>query len=99
MRRKTMETMGKVLKEWRTGAGLSQGELAEKLGYRSPQIVSNWERSRCGIPVKKAALFCKATGAKQKDLQTIIFSRMQSILTAKFFSEPVAKLSTKRKIR
>lgn len=32
------------LRERRLAAGLSQGDVAKKLGYGSPQFVSNWER-------------------------------------------------------
>jgi transcriptional regulator with XRE-family HTH domain len=36
--------MGNFLKKCRTKAGLTQSEVADHLGYTSPQFVSNWER-------------------------------------------------------
>jgi transcriptional regulator with XRE-family HTH domain len=45
----TRGTMGNpelaaFLKEKRKAAGLSQGAVSKKMGYTSPQFVSNWER-------------------------------------------------------
>lgn len=39
------------LKEKRIQAGLTQSEVAKKLGYSSPQFVSNWERGLANPPV------------------------------------------------
>ncbi len=39
------------LKEKRIAAGLTQSEVAKKLGYSSPQFVSNWERGLANPPV------------------------------------------------
>lgn len=35
---------GSFLKRERVRAGLSQGDVSRKLGYTTPQYVSNWER-------------------------------------------------------
>jgi transcriptional regulator with XRE-family HTH domain len=43
--------LGKFLKTTREAAGLSQGKLAVKLGYKSPQFVSNWERGLSKPPL------------------------------------------------
>ena len=40
------------LKKLRVVRGLSQTEVAKKLGYSSPQFVSNWERGLASPPVK-----------------------------------------------
>ena len=37
-------TVGALIKLARTKAGLTQLQVAKKLGYTSPQFVSNWER-------------------------------------------------------
>ena len=39
------------LKEKRVSASLTQSEVAKKLGYSSPQFVSNWERGLANPPV------------------------------------------------
>lgn len=42
-----------LLKEQRVKAGLSQVELAKKIGYRDAQVISAWERGCNKVPVKK----------------------------------------------
>lgn len=44
--------VGKFLKGKRKALGLSQGMVANKLGYESPQFVSNWERGLCAPPMR-----------------------------------------------
>lgn len=44
--------LGKFLKERREKAGLSQKDVADKLGYSTPQFVSNWERGVSTPPLK-----------------------------------------------
>lgn len=43
--------LAKFLKDKRIETGLSQGAVAKKLGYTSPQFVSNWERGLSRPPV------------------------------------------------
>lgn len=66
------KTLGETLKAIREKAGLAQGELAKKMGYGSPQFVSNWERGLCSLPAKKAPLFCQLTGHNPKDLLDLL---------------------------
>ncbi|MFP5518296.1 MAG: helix-turn-helix domain-containing protein [Bdellovibrionia bacterium] len=44
--------LGHFLKEKRELAGLSQKDVATKLGYSTPQFVSNWERGISTPPLK-----------------------------------------------
>jgi len=37
-------TLGAALRSWREESGLSQREVADALGYSTPQFISNWER-------------------------------------------------------
>ena len=50
MYRKSQE-LSAYLKQMRIKAGLTQIEIAEQLGYASPQFVSNWERALAAPPV------------------------------------------------
>lgn len=43
---------GKFLKEKREQMGFSQAAIAEKMGYTTPQFVSNWERGLAMPPIK-----------------------------------------------
>lgn len=46
-------TLGPVCQNYRLQAGLSQLEVARHLGYRTPQIISNFERGTSSLPPKK----------------------------------------------
>ncbi|WP_295906261.1 helix-turn-helix domain-containing protein [uncultured Bdellovibrio sp.] len=43
--------LGEFLKEKRMKASLSQGDVANKLGYSTPQFISNWERGVSMPPI------------------------------------------------
>lgn len=45
-------SLAKFLKEKRENAGLSQKQVSDKLGYTTPQFVSNWERGVSSPPLK-----------------------------------------------
>ena len=66
------KTMGEILKEIRERAGFAQGELAKKMGYSSPQFVSNWERNLCSLPPGKASLFCQLTGMSPSTMKNLL---------------------------
>ncbi|MFZ4404824.1 MAG: helix-turn-helix domain-containing protein [Pseudobdellovibrionaceae bacterium] len=46
-----MKTLSEILKSKREAAGLSQGDVAGKLNYSTPQFVSNWERGLSAPPM------------------------------------------------
>ena len=48
---KKRDGLSEFLKSKRIEAGLTQSEVARKLGYSSPQFVSNWERGLANPPV------------------------------------------------
>lgn len=47
------QVLGEYLQAKRTKVGLSQGDVATKLGYSSPQFISNFERGLCAPPLNK----------------------------------------------
>lgn len=47
----TGSQLGDFLKEKRQNAGLSQGDVSKKLGYGTPQFISNWERGISSPPI------------------------------------------------
>ena len=49
--RKTHNHLGKVVKEYRIKADLTQKDLAEKLGYSIPQFISLMENGHSKIPL------------------------------------------------
>lgn len=48
---KQVKALSEFLKEKRTQAGLSQKDVADKLGYSSAQFISNWERGLSSPPM------------------------------------------------
>jgi len=48
-------SVNKFLKHWRAKAGLSQNYVGEKLGYKTGQLVSNWERGDQDAPLEALA--------------------------------------------
>ncbi|MGZ3651213.1 MAG: helix-turn-helix domain-containing protein [Bdellovibrionota bacterium] len=47
------QVLGDYLQSKRMKVGLSQGDVATKLGYSSPQFISNFERGLCAPPLNK----------------------------------------------
>lgn len=74
---------GRLLKLARIKADITQGELAKKLGYKSPQMVSNWERGACGLPPKKALMFCRITGMSREVVEHMIVSAVTGKMLGK----------------
>ena len=86
-------SIGEVLRKAREKAKMSQTELANKMGYISPQFVSNWERGLCGVPASKAAMFCKITGMKITAMKALLLEEASRKLDKRFS----LKLSAKKK--
>jgi transcriptional regulator with XRE-family HTH domain len=55
---KNRKELAKYLTDARKDAGLSQWEVAKKLGYSSSQIVSNWERAMQSPPLNNLKKLC-----------------------------------------
>lgn len=43
--------LAQFLKDKRVASGMSQKEVADKLGYSTPQFISNWERGVSSPPI------------------------------------------------
>jgi transcriptional regulator with XRE-family HTH domain len=54
---KTFKNIGRVTKEARLKAKLSQVEACTLMGYKNGQFISNIERSLCSIPIKDIQKF------------------------------------------
>lgn len=64
--------IGKFLKRARVKAKLSQGDVRDLLGYKTPQIISDWERGVCGPPIHMLACICKAYVLSERKLINLI---------------------------
>ncbi len=66
------EKLSKFLKEHREKSGLTQSELADKLGYTNAQFVSNWERGLSAPPPKTISELVQILDLNQNALMKII---------------------------
>ncbi len=57
-----------MLKVLREKAGLTQGQLSRKMGYTSPQFISNIERGLANLPPAKFKAASKVLGVTVQDL-------------------------------
>lgn len=60
--------LGRHLRKLRTQAGLSQVDVSTKLGYRSNQFVSNWERGLSYPPMRSLFVLSNLYGIPAESL-------------------------------
>lgn len=75
------KNIGKFLKYQREKAGLSQRQVAEKLGYTTPQFVSNWERGIISPPLTTMATLVKMYSMSSKELLELLVSEYRNTVT------------------
>lgn len=82
--------LGVYLRKLRKRAGLSQVEVSQKLGYRSNQFISNWERGLSYPPMKVlsglALLYGVSDDSIYKELEKVVVAEVKRSLTAEFKS-------------
>ncbi|MGE0633710.1 MAG: helix-turn-helix domain-containing protein [Pseudobdellovibrionaceae bacterium] len=59
---------GELMQKKRLESGLSQGDLAKKLGYSTSQFISNWERGICSAPYSVIEKLVKILNLNKEDL-------------------------------
>lgn len=74
--------LGEYLKDRRKEVGVTQSEIAEGLGYTSPQFISNVERGLCLLPLGKTKKALRIIGA-DKEEYTEIYLRCMEIIVRK----------------
>lgn len=57
-REKGINKTGLFIRQQRMNIGITQNELADVFGFRTPQFVSNWERGRSSPPMHTLAKLC-----------------------------------------
>lgn len=72
--RRERERLGKFLQKKRMEKGLSQGEVAKKLGYTSPQFISNIERGLCSPALSSAKKMAKLYDIYPANMQAALAS-------------------------
>ena len=72
--------VGKYLKEQRVKSSLTQSQVAQSIGYTSPQFISNIERGLCSAPVKHLKGFLKLYNLTIDELVAIILKQAEANL-------------------
>jgi transcriptional regulator with XRE-family HTH domain len=76
----SQKRIGTFLKQHRVKAGLTQSDVAQKLGYTSPQFISNIERGLCSAPVKHLKDFAKMYNVNTEELIQLLLTEHESVL-------------------
>jgi transcriptional regulator with XRE-family HTH domain len=74
-------SVGNFLKQSRETAELSQFEVAKKLGYKSSQFISNWERGLSSPPAEILPRLVKLYSINPNDLLAVIQSYQEELLS------------------
>ncbi len=83
-KKKAYKSLGLKLKGYRLKKGLTQGEVAVKLKFSSPQFVSNWERGFAIPPIKVAAKLVDIYNLDSNDLVEDYMDVYQAIVREHF---------------
>lgn len=75
------QNLGQYLREKRVNAGLTQAEIAGKLGYSSPQFISNFERGLCSPPLKNLKALVKLYKIDANELIRLIIDEQKNVLS------------------
>ncbi|MBX7231593.1 MAG: helix-turn-helix domain-containing protein [Bdellovibrionales bacterium] len=73
--------LGQYLREKRESAGFTQAQIAQRLGYSSPQFVSNFERGLCSPPLKNLKVLVKLYHVDAGEVIRLILDEQKSVLT------------------
>ncbi len=82
------ESLGTYLAEKRVRAGLSQREVAKKLGYSNPQFVSNFERGLCSPPFAKLKNLVEIYNIPVSEITELLIQIQRKILGRVFNDNP-----------
>lgn len=74
------EELGVFLAESRTKAGMTQAEVADKLGYSSAQFISNIERGVSVAPLKVISAMMRLYKCDVNDVVRILMSSQLTLL-------------------
>lgn len=66
----------------RIKSGLTQSDIANKLGLTSPQMISNAERGLCALPPNKVVAFCDCTKANPRKYMKVKLIDLKAELEA-----------------
>lgn len=74
--------IGWMVREYREKQGMTQMELADRLGYDSPQFVSLFERGLSKVPVSTLGSLISILGIPEKLVTSILLSGYEAEVRA-----------------
>lgn len=75
-----LKDLGLFLKNKRIEAGLTQKDVAKKMGYTSPQFISNWERGLTAPPLSTIRSLIKLYNLQAQEIFNFIAEAQLDIL-------------------
>lgn len=79
-----MDELATFLRTARENAKLTQADLARKMGYTTPQFISNLECRRAPLPLNKVKPFIRLTKCNPDLLRKAIVSRFNDSIASHF---------------
>jgi transcriptional regulator with XRE-family HTH domain len=87
--------LAQFLKEKRTQSGLSQKDVATKLGYSTSQFISNWERGVSQPPINTLRTLATMYKIGAEQMFNVLLEetmlQVQADLKKKFYSESTSE--------
>jgi transcriptional regulator with XRE-family HTH domain len=80
---KKFVTAAEYFRDMRLKRGLTQDDVARFLGYKSQQIVSNWERGRCTPPLNKLYELIKLLNLDKQETVAVFLNETEKVLMEK----------------
>jgi transcriptional regulator with XRE-family HTH domain len=74
--------VGQRLRGWREKAKMSQGDVAKKLQYSSPQFISNWERGLSLPPIEVLPKLLNLYSLSPVEITDVFFKYQEKQLEA-----------------
>ena len=83
------DLLGEFLQQKRNAAGFSQLDISTKLGYSTPQFISNWERGVAAPPINALKKIAQLYGISADELfEVVLATKIQEVtkdLRRKFY--------------
>lgn len=88
--------LAQFLKEKRTQSGLSQKDVATKLGYSTSQFISNWERGVSQPPINTLRTLATMYKISAEQMFNVLLEetmlQVQADLKKKFYAESTSEI-------
>ncbi len=84
--------LGGFLREKREDSGVSQVDLAKKLGYSSSQFVSNWERGLATPPLKSLSKICDILDVDTREIVELVLNQTREMLQSELGTKGARKI-------